>query len=181
MVNKKIKRVPFGHPLFIVFSLFLLQPNLQAQKIDKHYTSSIQENGTLYFIKTIEGYKNAPKKTSLSFDITYLSSTDSAILNFTYLSNQISQIDSISFIHGNTSTNSVSSKLFIEAEKLNWEHRYSSKFSFSDIDLIFKSESPAKMRLFYENESMELVISEKTWSKKSEILRRIISMIKANN
>ena len=97
MVNKTIKRAPIVRPsLFLTF--LLLSGWLYSQRLSNYYSSFPQENGTLYFLKTDHKFAGPNNKTTLKFDITYLSTGDSATLNFSYFDNKLQKIEQLTFV-----------------------------------------------------------------------------------
>ena len=140
----------------------------------------MQENGALYFIQPKQEFKNKIERCKLSYDITYLTTKDSIVLNFTYSDNTIRVIDSISFIQGNKRISSNTKKIFIETDKELWKHRYSAKFLYNDINSIFKQEKKPTVLIYYESKTMQLDIKNSKWKKKSEIMSKILTLIEAN-
>lgn len=180
MVNNQSKRAYYLRP-FLLFYFFITVCSItNAQKISKYYTSSMQENGVLYFIEPEQEFKNKLERSKFSYDMTYLTTKDSIFLNFTYSDNTIIVIDSISFVQGNKRISSNTEKLFIEADKEIWKHRYSAKFLFNDINSIFQQGKKPIVLIYYESEIMQLEIRNSKWRKQSEIMSKILTMIKAN-
>jgi len=79
MVNKHKSRAGFAHPTFIIL-LLLNFYIVSAQDLSKYYTSIIQNNYVLYYIVPQKGFYD--DKNIFIYDITYLSKSDSIILNF---------------------------------------------------------------------------------------------------
>lgn len=181
MVNNQKKRSYYLRP-FLIFTFFITVCNsINAQKITKYYTSSMQENGMLYYIEPKQEFKNKKEHCKFSYDLTFLSTKDTVSLNFTYSDNIIREIDSISFIQAKSKRlSSNAAKIFIETNKSQWNHRYSSKFSLNDLDLIFKQKEKVSILIFYKGNSVMLEIKKREWKKKSYIISKIIALIKAN-
>lgn len=180
MVNKQLKRTCFSRP-FLPLILFVAAFNTaNAQKISKYFTSSMQDDGTLYFIEPKQEFKNNKEHCNLYFDLTYLTSNDSISLNFTYLDKKIRSIDSLSFIQGNMKISTYTKKLFIESDKKIWKHRYSGKFFFNDLDFLFQQKKKYSILVHYEGESIHLDLEKRKWKIKSELLSKILLMIKSN-
>lgn len=180
MVNNQPERAYYLRP-FLLFLFFITICNItNAQKISKYYTSSMQENGVLYFIEPKQKFKNKTERCKLYYDLTYLTTKDSISLNFTYYDNALRVIDSISFIQNNKQISSNAEKIFIETDKKLWQHRYAAKFSFNDLNSIFQQETATTILIYYENETTQLEIKNSSWKRQSEIMSKILTLIKAN-
>lgn len=180
MVNKLSKRACFSRPLLLFILFVAIYNKTNAQKTSKYFTSSMQDNGVLYFIEPKQEFRNNTEHCKLLFDLTYLTTKDSVTLNFTYFDNEIRKIDSLSFIQNNIKNSTHTKKVFIESEKNKWKHRYSAKFSFDDLDYLFKQKKKASILTHYNGKSIRLEIKKRNWEKQSGILSKILLMIKAN-
>ncbi|WP_143159121.1 hypothetical protein [Mesonia phycicola] len=153
---------------------------VNAQKISKYFTSSMQDNGVLYFIEPKQEFENDKEDSSLFYDLTYLTSNDTVTFNFTYVDKKVREIDSITFVLEDNEITIPVNKIFIESSKNVWKHRYSAKFLFEDLTLIFQQKGRASLLVHYEGEEVKLKIKQKKWDKQSKILSKILYMIKAN-
>ncbi|MDY0076339.1 MAG: hypothetical protein RBR87_03600 [Bacteroidales bacterium] len=180
MANNHLKRTYLVRPFLFFFLLIITTGVTNAQKLSKYYTSAMQENGVLYFIEPKQEFKNSKENARLTYDLTYLTTKDTVLLNFTYLDNTIRLIDSISIIHGDKHISSIAKKIFIETDKKFWKHRYSLGFLFTDIDLLFQQEKSPKFVIYYENKHTQLGIKSSKWTKQSAIISKILMLIKAN-
>lgn len=180
MANNQIKRGKAIPPLLLLVLMNTLCSNSFAQNISKYYRVSMQENGRLFFVEPEQKFKNKNTHCKLSYDLTYLTSKDTVLLNFTYTDNTIRLIDSIRFVYGENRISSITKKLFIENDKKLWKHRYSAKFSFDEIYLIYHQEKSPKILLYFGNKSTQLGIKNRKWKKKSKILSKIMTLIKVN-
>jgi len=180
MVNNQSKRAYYLRP-FLLFLFFITVCSVtNAQKISKYYTSSMQENGTLYFIEPKQEFKNKKERCKLSYDLTCLTTKDSIALNFTYLDDAIIVIDSIGFIQDNKRISSNTEKIFIETDKKLWKHRYSAKFLFNDINSIFQQGKKTTVLIYYESKTMQLEMKNSKWKKESDIMSKILTLVEAN-
>lgn len=180
MVNNHIKRTYLVRPFLFFIFLIATVGVTNAQKLSKYYTSSMQENGVLYFVEPKQEFKNNKENSKFTYDLTYLTTKDTVSLNFTYLDNTFRVIDSISIIQGNKRISSDAGKIFIETHKKFWKHRYSSNFLFNDINLLFQQEKSPTVVIYYENNSTQLGIKKSKWIKQSAVISKILMLIKAN-
>jgi len=180
MVNNHLKRTYLVRPFFIFFLLIITAGVTNAQKLSKYYTSAMQESGVLYFIEPKQEFKNNKENCKFTYDLTYLSTKDTVLLNFTYLDNTIRVIDSISIIYGDKHISSIAEKIFIETDKKFWKHRYSSNFLFKDIFLLFQQEKSPIVVIYYQDKHTQLKIKKSKWTKQSAIISKILMLINAN-
>lgn len=169
----------FARHLFFV-SLLFLTGTINGQNISKFYNSSLQGNGTLYFIFPQSGFHNNKIKSKLTYDITYLTSSDSATLNFSYFDKLDRTIDSVTFISNSQKFSSSIKKIFIETKKTKWHYRYSTNILFTDLNIFFNQADNAKIILHTQQGMVELSIKTKTWKKQSSVTKRILTLIKHN-
>jgi hypothetical protein len=165
--------------LFFVLLLFLTS-TINGQNISKYYNSSLQENGTLYFIFPQSGFHNNKINGKLTYDITYLTTNDSAILNFSYYDKLDRTIDSVAFISPSQRFSSSAKKIFIETKKTKWHYRYSTNILFTDLNVFFNQADNAKIILYTQQGTVELNIKTKTWRKQSSVTKKILTLIKYN-
>jgi len=180
MVNNQTKRELRSLPFCFFIFLMCFSSSVCGQNINKYYTSSIQESGTLYFIELKQEFENKIKRSKFSYDLTYLTSKDSISLNFTYSDKTIRGIDSISFVQNNNRISSKAEKIFIETDKKLWNHRYSTKFLVKDMHTVFQQSLKPIILVHYGNESMQLDVKNNKWRKQSEIMLKILTLIEAN-
>ncbi len=180
-VNNSIKLAYLVRQLFFVLILLLISSIYSnGQNVSSYYTSSLQEKGTLYFILPQTGFEEGITKNKFTYDITYLTNNDTAIVNFSYFDKLDRTFDSIVFVSSNKKISSNLKKLFIETKKLKWHYRYSSKFLFTDIDGFFNQSESPKIMLYTQQGIVELKMKTKTWKKQSGVVRKIIALIKLN-
>lgn len=160
-------------PIFLILTL-----NANGQNISKHYTSSIQSNGMLYFILPQSGFKNNKVNSTFIYDITYLTTNDSVTLNFSYYDKSNRDIDSIMFMRDNSEITSNTEKIFVETKKKKWHYRYSTQILFTDLNNFYSKPDNPKIILYSGQEIVELYIKTKHWEKQSAIIRKILTLIK---
>ena len=151
-----------------------------GQNIAKHYTSSMEDNGTIYYIRPQSGFKRAAKG-SLDYDITYITGNDSATFDFSFYNKSLlTTIDSIVVIADGNRYTSRTTKLFVESKKHKWHYRYAATFSFADLKKIFEAKQPPLLTIHSQSQSFSMKQSQKKWSKNSGITSKIFNLIMLN-
>lgn len=175
----------FQTPYFVLvlfLSFYSLHITASGQKLGKYYTATMLENGTLYYLFPMEDFREAENKSPLVFDISYLSSRDSAILNFSYFHSFALPADHLALHFGDTVITSYPvRKLFVEVEKKNrWHHRYSSTIHMADLDLFFQSGQTPEIIITAKDMQLRYLINKSKWNRRSRIFSLIIQVIRAN-
>lgn len=179
--NKIFKRVWFSHPLFLLLLFIIIVPGRPAaQDISDYYNYINQDNGHLFFIELDQEFTNKDEKSSLVFDLTHLTISDTITMNFTYVADEFKELEVIRFIQDDMEVSSPLEKIFVNADKGDWVHRYSSCFLFDDLEKIYQNPKKASLALDYGDETTILDVKQKSWDKKSAILSKILTLIKAN-
>lgn len=176
----------FRTPLpFLVFFLWFcsLHVAVSGQKLSKYYTATALEKGTLYYLFPMEGFREAENRDPLIFDISYLSSRDSAILNFSYFHSFALPADHLALQSGDTLITCFPvRKLFMEVEKkAKWHHRYSTTIHIADLELFFQSEQAPGMIITANGIQRRYLISQSKWNKQRRVVSLILQMIRANS
>lgn len=179
MANNMIRMAWLARHLFFI-ALLLLTGKINGQSIEKYYTSSLQEKGTLYFIFPQSGFENNKTKSKLIYDITYFETTDTVTLNFSYFDKLERTIDSVIFVNTNQRFSGSIKKLFIETNKSKWHYRYTSKILFTDINSFFNQTNNPTIILYTQQGIIELNIKTKNWKKQSSVTKKILTLIKYN-
>lgn len=166
-----VKRLPFFILAFLVVSI-----SCSAQKISNRFSSILQDNGTFYFIYK-QGTFYGKKKTSLHFDISYLSSRDSATFNFSYFDKEITSIDSLILIAATKRVAVPAKKLFVEPYGKKLQHRFTTSALFNDLVPFFSENSNPLIILHTKNGYKSLKISSGRWKKISSRTKKIMDLI----
>ena len=178
MVNNFKKAAYLLCCLFIILSYSSYKA--QGQKLSKYYTTSTQENGTLYFINPQSGFQNSSLKSSLIYDITYLSNQKDATFNFSYIDPTIQEIDSIAFHYVGKTITVPAEKLFIDNNKKSWIHRYTSKVPFESLVQMFQGQNPISMDIITKKERISMKANPKKWKSHATINEKILTLIQYN-
>ena len=128
-----------------------------SQKISKHYSSAHQQNGTLYFIFEQNDFRNS--NSDFKYDLTYLSTGDSAFLNYSIIDKANVEIDSISLVKDSFHISNKSERIFIEK---------------------FYGEGLPKIILYSKKGEMVFTINKGAWKNQSELVNKIFMVIKYN-
>lgn len=167
--------------VFLVLVFLLLQPGaFYGQKIKKYYVSSMQQKGTLYFIRPQNGFKNKSLGSSFVYDITCFSSSDSVTLNFSYVDKNSRMLDSLHLLGGSTKRSAPLSKIFVETQKSSWHYRFTSRFALKDLESFFNENETGHMALKDKNNAIPLSTSKKKWKKYASINTKIFQLIRYN-
>lgn len=179
MVNKSKWGVHFLAPP-LLFLLLCFHNNAQAQKINKYFTSLSQPNGVLYHVFSFASYNSSNSNSSFDFDVTYLSLSDSVVLNYTVLSSTPLQIKDITF--GNTvgMIDIESKRLYIDNFKGKWRSRYSSTISKDYFIKLINADTSIDLIVESENSEQIFLLKGKVWDKHKLILKQIFQTILLN-
>mgnify|MGYP006282288985 CR=1 FL=1 len=112
--------------------------------------------------------------------MTFLSTQDSLLLNFSFIAPEITELDSIQFTTDLDKSTSEAQKLFIEDEKNLWKHRYSSQFLFDEIYSIFQSVNSPNLVVYSKGQATVLKMKQNKWKKERDIVNKILKMIEVN-
>lgn len=165
--------------LLLLWSLmFILSSSiLYSQDLSKYYISYTQEEGDLYFIYPFTEYKNIQDGSTLSFDITYLESQDSATLNFTYLTDKTFKADSLCLLLTAQNYCYTAEKIYQDFKKKKWENRFGLKLPIGDLIQFSKSESPPSLRIISIQSRMDYSVKQKKWDEYQSAIDKILYII----
>jgi hypothetical protein len=179
--SQKIKGAALKPLLFFISICMLVSLKTSyAQKISRYYVSSIQSNGTIYFVVPQKGFKNNDMNCNLVYDLTYLSSGDTVLFNFSYFDKSQRQIDSISFCFDNSKCTSKTGKIFVETKGNMWHYRYTSKISFKDLNTFYNQQSQPKLLLYTQQGEIKLNMTKSRWKTQATRIQKILTLIAYN-
>lgn len=161
--------------LFLLITLVSL-PGF-SQKLSKYYQSKPQDIGTLYFIYPFEEFRNTSDGSYLSFDITYLNGSDSAVINFTCFSKETQNIDSLILYADHKIAAAKTNKLLIERFKKSWKYRYSATFVHTNLFEFITSSSNPSIIIKSNGKDHLYTVSKKKWSKYSKSMSHVTYII----
>lgn len=153
--------------------------SVSAQDIDKRYVMHIGAEGTVYhFLPVKVSSYRIDKKTHCTYDITYNTSEDSIVLNFTVFVETENGIDSLALCSGkNAVVNSCLNLLYVERAKESYRYRYTSRFSYVDIKSLFAEKSPL-IFTFYGDKTFECSYTDKKWKKECRMINEVFNLIR---
>ena len=146
---------------------------MQAQSADGRYISRMTQDGTLYFINPqklskTEGIKN------FEYDMTLLSWTDSATVNFTFRSGLMAKPENLAIRSGNNVFRCDAFKpLFIDIKKNKYEIRITSRFPISVLATILDNPDPSIFDFTQDGIHRHAAYSEGAWRKDRKKLNDI--------
>ena len=152
---------------------------LNAQKLDKYYTSSSGDQGTLYYVNLEDEFKQVNGPASLIYDLSVLSSKDSCYLNFSLYSPTLYRIDSLKIVYDSTAILLPVKKLFIDTDK-DWHHRYSTRVPKVLLAEMYRYEQSPEFTFFTDEKELSLTQKARKWRKTSELGSRIFDLIAYN-
>lgn len=180
MVNNTSKRTQLLRPLLFLLVVTVFSTKAFAQKISKYYTSSSQENGTLYFIEPQEEFQNKQTKQELVYDLTYLTAHDSVSLKFTFSDKESRTVDSIRLQSDHKTITGTTKKLFVDLKRKTWQHRYAVDLAFDDLAEFYRKAEKPKVMIYYSGKSTTLSIKERKWKKEAEVLSKVFKLVEQN-
>jgi len=171
-------------PLAIILLIFLLPHSLtvSGQKLSNYYTTALLDSGMLYFVFPLDDFQEEDAKSRLIFDISYLSSRDSATVNFSYFYSSVNPAGSLTFQSGDKVTVCPVIKLFIDLEnQQKWHHRYTTTIHMSDLASFFRTVLPPEIIITTNDDPLTYRIRKNHWQKQGKIISAILQMIEANS
>ncbi len=193
MANDKREGTPAGtFPLgvkreisLIILLLIAFFPSSftgSAQKLSNYYTAAIMDSGMLYFFFPLDDFQEDVSRSPLIFDISYLSSRDSATVNFSYFLSSADPAVSLVLRTGEGETVCKATKLFIDLENhQKWHHRFSTTVLLSDLAYFFRSVLPPEILIKTKDSHYTYTIKKCRWKKHGSIVSVIIEMIQTNS
>ena len=176
----------FNRGLYLAIISFLVifttSFTVSGQKISKYYTAALIDSGTLYFIFPLDDFLDDVSKNRLIFDISYLSSRDSATVNFSYFLSSAHPAKALTFKAGDRVTECTPMKLFMDVENhQKWHHRFTTTIHLSDLEQFFQSVMPPEIIIATDDSLYTYRIKKHHWKKQGSIVMSILQMIGANS
>ena len=164
--------------LFICTLFMFLCATLHAQSIDKRYRTFLTSNGMLHFIGTKKLTKTE-NLTKFDFDITYITGTDSATVNFSFVTEIPTSVKSCSLTNGHMSVVAAHPRMmFRDIMKRGYKIRTTTTIAFNDLQQLYANERPFTFSLTLENgASCAASFTPSQWVKEKKDLERVFSSI----
>ncbi len=158
--------------------LFSLMAN--AEKLEDRYVMKTIENGQLYFVVPYDIQSQTAKTKALSADITYLTTSDSVTMNISVWSSNELLTDSI-VLKGTTQVVIRDFKtFFIEKDNKLWLHRYSLRYPFTSLALLYADTKPFMIDVCFGSQRITYGYSQKQWKKEQEWMNQVLHIIATN-
>lgn len=162
--------------LLLVIVLLVSFISALSQSAERRYNSRMTRDGVLFFIMP-ERLKDLSGLKKFEYDVTLLSWTDSATVNFTFESSSMLVPTDLKIISDlNTIECRDYSPLFIDIKKNHYEVRITSKLSNSEIESIVNSNNPPRFSFNQGTELKCATYKPKAWSKDRKRLQDIIKL-----
>ncbi len=165
-----------------IFTLLIFTAFVQAKDLSDYFRMMPRQNDLLYFIKPIELSNAERGKEYAEFDITYITSLDSATVNMSIYTPSMLETDSI-VLHGANIYESIPKFeiFFVEPEKkLGWVHRYSCLIPFITLQKLYTSETPWELRIYSKGSKLTFQQTMREWEDEADRMNKIINVIRVN-
>ncbi len=165
-----------------IFTLLIFTTFVQAKDLSDYFRMMPRQNDLLYFIKPIELPNAERGKEYAEFDITYITSLDSATMNMSIYTPSMLETDSIVLCGANIYESiPVFETFFIEPEKkVGWVHRYSCFIPFFTLQKLYTSEMPWELRIYHKSGSIIFKQTTREWKDEADRMNKIINVIRVN-
>lgn len=168
----------FSFIFLILFSLYLVPCTAKAQSIENRYQSHLNADGVTYFIrpKHIGHHENI---NGFNYDITYHTSKDSVILNFSIMTKKPVKVDGLVLSCGEKKyVGSGVSALYVDIFGDKYEIRTTSRFSLKDVWEVYSQKEALCFGIHFDNgEEGSATYSLSKWKKDSKMISRILDLI----
>lgn len=179
-VRKEVKFLPLSFFLFFCVFHFWPAGAVQAQNISKTYVASAQPGGVLYFIVPQSGFSDEKSGAKFTYDITYKTSSDTAIVNFSYYDPRDLTIDSISFANG-ASFGAPATRIFVEPQGKSWHYRYTARLPYAQLKNFYQQAgSQPRLTLYTSTGAARVSIGENAWKDQALRIAKVFKMIELN-
>lgn len=162
--------------LLFVFSL----PSVHARDFKKYYKSQKKEESTLYFIPSNISFSSKTTGNHLTYDITYRTDWDSVIINVSFFTKSIYDIDQINLSNSATKFSAETRKIFVEKGKKYWHNRYSIHIAKDIYNSLFLSKEKVAINSCKSNICDDLSTKQKNWDLHISINEHINDLIELN-
>ncbi len=175
MVNSLVK----SYTLLLL--LLVLCLSSYGQSIKGRYISKFLEGGVLFHLleETLFEDEHGNK---LSHDLTYNSTNDSLIFNFSFVYDKTLLLDSISLKSEDVDVHGKLKRLYIEPKGKRWMHRYTLNTKAEPFFHLYNPEAKPQITL-YRGDDEEYIYSAKrsAWKKYAPVGRLIFEVIELQN
>ncbi len=160
--------------------LMLIAFVASGQKLSKYYTTSELENGRIYFVKPFDDFESRKGRDAFIYDLTYLEGSDTLTMNYTYFAGEAFEADSIGIQFDKRVRFFPTERLFIEREKRDWKHRYTTELPLEFMIDFYDSKNSPFFQVKNGTESLVYDIKNNKWEKFAGIMQQIFKVIELN-
>ncbi len=166
----------------LIIALLSSVTTMFAQKLDGHFVSRTEAEGTIYFLYPREIFRGESDGKMMTHDLTVRPACDSTVMNFTYRMATPTPIDSVVVTSsGGLKVGRKAKRLFLEPDGKEWVHRYSLEGHYGEFKRFYSVEHPVRVELYTKDgKSFRYVADQKAWKKYAPIGGAIFSVIELN-
>lgn len=172
---------------FSFLMLCLLSCSALNAQSSKRYVMQPRPEDQLYYILPVNipaapaapCAAKAPK--ALEYDITYVTSRDSADVRFSFYSLAYEQVDSVALVSGSTRYVMDSlSVLYVEKDKKLWENRLSFSIDYEDLRSLYLLDESFQFWVYGLGNSYVYAFPKAAWRKEKALMSDVLAIIRAN-
>ena len=166
--------------LFIALSLMCLCLPSFAEKTEDMYIMRHTTQGQLFFISE-NIFPSTNSKFSLSFDVTYLNSSDSVSIKMTVPCHVLTTVDSAALVlEDDRFVCPLVKTIYREKEKKHWIHRCDCAFAYEAVQRCFVQPTAPQIVVYTPVAEQHYQLSEKKWQALHQHLVEIFMLIDAS-
>ena len=165
--------------LVFAVSLLVSVSSVSAQSINKRLFSHVTQKGTVYFIGEKRLSSPDPDIKRFEYDLTYLASGDSVTVNFTVISSNPNNIETLEICNGEKNVEATNVELlFHEIQKKNYVVRTTSRVSYQELKDILKTDIPIWFDFSRtDGQKSRSQYKPSEWKKEKELFERVFYLI----
>jgi hypothetical protein len=164
--------------LVLIIGLISFNISISGQSIEKRYTSHLTEKGTIHFFRPKQ-LDRTINMDDFSFDMSYLSKSDTVIVNCSLTLPSETLVKGMSLKNGNHEVACYDQRmLYRDVTKKGYILRVTSKFPYSSVKSFFSSASPLMFCFTLADDSRcYATYKESKWKKEQYQVTKIINSI----
>lgn len=165
----------------IAFLILLISvANVNSANIAKRYTSRIVQDGICYFLRPYKLSKKQALK-DFEYDVTFVSSKDSATLNFLFISDSPKCPDIVNITAGESIIKSVDFKLlYADITRKGYELRITTLLPYNKLKELFNQEEPLMFHIIQNGKDKSATYSRSQWKSEIKMIRSIFQLADIN-
>ena len=154
-----MKRILVG--IFCILSV----TSVFAQKTEDMYIMRHSSEGDLYFIRPIQ-FSSADSKAELSYDITHLSTKDTASVKMTIYETTLVRVDSVAIVsNGKRFLCDDVASIYKEKDKKLWAHRCDCPFPYHEVKLAMTADQAPTIIVYTNKSTLSYTMAANKWAK----------------